>query len=189
MVEQRAPASDVEAPEGSGPGQAVLAGVVGAVAGFTSAFAVVLTGLRAVGATQEQAASGLLVVCVTMGAGSLYFSLRHRRPLTLAWSTPGAALLASVATPAGGYADAIGAFLLAGALYLLTGLVRPLARWVTAIPSALANAMLAGVLLSLCVEPFRALAVSPWAVDPGADGLAGDAADLAAMGGARWRSR
>jgi benzoate membrane transport protein len=149
-----------------GPGQAVLAGVVTAVVGFTSSFAVVLTGLRSVGATADEAASGLFVVCVTMGLGSMWMSLSLRRPITMAWSTPGAALLASVAAPAGGYPVAIGAFLLAGVLYLLTGLVAPLGRWVASIPSALANAMLAGVLLSLCVEPFRALVVSPWAVAP-----------------------
>ncbi|RLV49936.1 benzoate transporter BenE [Nocardioides mangrovicus] len=150
----------------AGSGQAVLAGVVTAVVGFTSAFAVVLTGLRHVGASPAQAASGLFAVCVTMGAGCLWFSLRYRRPLTMAWSTPGAALLASVAAPHGGYAAAVGAFVVAGVLYLLTGLVSPLGRLVARIPSSLASAMLAGVLLGLCVEPVRALTESPWAVAP-----------------------
>lgn len=145
---------------------AILAGVVTAVVGFTSSFAVVLTGLRAVGASADQAASGLLVVCLTMGLGCVIFSLKYRRPITMAWSTPGAALLASAAVPGSGYAGAVGAFLLAGVLYLLTGLIKPLGRWVAAIPSALANAMLAGVLLVLCIEPFRALAAEPAAVGP-----------------------
>ena len=43
----------------------ITAGIVTALVGFTSSFAVVLTGLRAVGATPEQAASGLLALCVT----------------------------------------------------------------------------------------------------------------------------
>ena len=55
--------------------QAVTAGLVCAVVGFTSSFAVVLAGLRAVGATQAQAASGLLVLCLTMGLGCIVFSL------------------------------------------------------------------------------------------------------------------
>lgn len=101
-----------------------------------------------------------------MGLGCLLFSLRLRIPVTMAWSTPGAALLAGAVAPDGGYATAVGAFLLAGALYLLTGLFSPLARLVRAIPLALANAMLAGVLLVLCVEPFRALADEPAAVAP-----------------------
>lgn len=146
--------------------QAVLAGVVAAVVGFTSAFAVVLAGLTAVGASASEAASGLLVVSVTMGAGSVLFSLRTRVPVTIAWSTPGAALLAGATVPDGGYADAVGAFAVAGLLYVVTGLVRPVGAAVARIPSALANAMLAGVLLVLCVEPFVALADDPAAVGP-----------------------
>jgi benzoate membrane transport protein len=146
--------------------QPVLAGVVTAVVGFTSSFAVVLTGLDAVGATPDQAASGLFVLSVTMGLGTIAFSWRLRRPVTLAWSTPGAALLAGAVAPDGGYATAVGAFVVAGALYVLTGLSSRLAALVHAIPLALANAMLAGVLLVLCVQPFRALADEPAAVAP-----------------------
>ncbi|MCW2853791.1 MAG: benE [Nocardioides sp.] len=146
--------------------QPVLAGVVTAVVGFTSSFAVVLTGLDAVGATADQAASGLFVLSVTMGLGTIAFSWRLRRPVTLAWSTPGAALLAGAVAPDGGYATAVGAFVVAGTLYVLTGLSSRLAALVHAIPLALANAMLAGVLLVLCVQPFRALADEPAAVAP-----------------------
>ncbi len=137
-----------------------------AVVGFTSSFAVVLTGLRAVGASADEAASGLLVLSLTMGLGCVLFSWRTRVPVTLAWSTPGAALLAGATLPDGGYADAVGAFLLAGALYALTGLLGPLGDWVARIPMPLANAMLAGVLLGLCVQPFLALADAPAAIAP-----------------------
>ncbi|MCD4534083.1 benzoate/H(+) symporter BenE family transporter [Nocardioides sp. cx-169] len=147
-------------------GQPVLAGIVTAVVGFTSSFAVLLTGLTAVGASPAEASSGLFVCCLTMGVGSVLFSLATRNPVTLAWSTPGAALLAGAAAPDGGYASAVGAFALAGLLYVLTGLFSPLARLVRAIPLALANAMLAGVLLVLCVQPFRALVDEPGAVAP-----------------------
>jgi benzoate membrane transport protein len=153
-------------PDRAGSTHAIVAGVVAAVVGFTSSFAVVLTGLTAVGASRDDAASGLLVLSLTMGLGTLLFSLRTRMPVTMAWSTPGAALLAGATIPDGGYASAVGAFVLAGALYLLTGLVPVLERWVRLIPSSLANAMLAGVLLTLCVEPFRALVEQPLAVGP-----------------------
>ena len=146
--------------------QAVLAGVVASVVGFTSSFAVVLTGLTAVGASAGEAASGLLVVTATMGVGTLVLSWRTRSPVLMAWSTPGAALLAGATVPDGGYADAVGAFAVAGLLYLLTAVVKPVGEAVARIPAALANAMLAGVLLVLCVEPFRALADEPAAVAP-----------------------
>src|SRR5687767_7575857 len=83
---------------------AIAAGVVTATVGFSSSFAVVLTGLAAVGASQGQAASGLAVVSVSMGLGCMVLSLAHRTPVTIAWSTPVAALLAGAALPAAGWA-------------------------------------------------------------------------------------
>ena len=125
----------------------VIAGIVAALVGFTSSFAVVLAGLRAVGATPAQAASGLLVLSLAQGLGILWLTLRHRTPLILAWSTPGAAMLATTGAVAGGWSAAVGAFLLVGVLILITGLWPALGRLVAAIPTALAQAMLAGVVL------------------------------------------
>src|ERR1700677_5017968 len=104
------------------PGRPVLAGILTALVGFTSSFAVVLAGLRGVGASPAQAASGLLAVCATMGLGMLWLARRHRIPLTLAWSTPGAALLAGTGVVHGGWPAAIGAFLVVGTLIVITGL-------------------------------------------------------------------
>ena len=123
------PPAAVTVPRGS-TGHAVLAGVVCGLVGFTSSFAVVLTGLQAVGASAEQAASGLLVLCVTMGLGCVLFSWRLRMPVTMAWSTPGAALLVTAAVPSGGFASAVGAFIVCGVLLALCGLIRPLERLV-----------------------------------------------------------
>lgn len=144
--------------------QAVLAGVVSAIVGFSSSFAVVLAGLRAVGASPQQAASGLLVLSLAMGTGCVVFSWRWRRPITMAWSTPGAALLASLSAPAGGFGAAVGAFVVTGVLLALTGLVPPLAAAVRRIPAPIAQAMLAGVLLQLCVVPFHDLPREPAAI-------------------------
>jgi benzoate membrane transport protein len=140
---------------------AIAAGLLASFVGFASSFAVVLQGSIAVGATQAQAASGLMAVSIAMGLCAIVLSLRHRMPISVAWSTPGAALLATSAVPEGGFAAATGAFLLTGALILLAGWWKPLGRWVAAIPPALANAMLAGVLLNLCLAPVRAVAQLP----------------------------
>lgn len=144
----------------------MVAGIVTALVGFTSSFAVVLAGLRAVGADPAQAASGLLAVTLAVGLGVLLLAWRSKVPVTLAWSTPGAALLAASGTPDGGWPAAVGAFLVAGVLLALTGLVPALGRLLTAIPPALAQAMLAGVLLQLCLAPFKALGTVPWFVAP-----------------------
>ncbi|WP_146899113.1 benzoate/H(+) symporter BenE family transporter [Cellulomonas aerilata] len=148
------------------PGGAVAAGVVTAVVGFTSAFAVVLDGLRAVGASPAQAASGLLAVTVAMGAATVLLAVRTRMPVTVAWSTPGAALLAGTGAAAGGWAHAVGGFMLCGALLAAVGLLRPLGDLVRRIPVPVAHAMLAGVLLPLCLEPVSAVVASPALVGP-----------------------
>ncbi|HEV7168825.1 MAG TPA: benzoate/H(+) symporter BenE family transporter [Micrococcaceae bacterium] len=144
----------------------IVAGVVTALVGFTSSFAVVLAGLRAVGATDAQAASGLLALTVAFALGALLISWRSRLPVTLAWSTPGAALLVSTGAVDGGWPAAVGAFLAVGVLVLLTGLVPALGSLIGRIPVPLAQAMLAGVLLELCLAPFKSLGSTPLLVAP-----------------------
>ncbi|TYL52008.1 benzoate/H(+) symporter BenE family transporter [Nocardioides sp. BGMRC 2183] len=144
----------------------VVAGVITAVVGASSSFVVVLAGLTAMGATPAQAASGLLTLCVTQALAMLWLSLRHRMPISIAWSTPGAALLASSAGAAGGWPTAVGAFVVTGLLILLTAAIPRLGDLVSAIPASLAKAMLAGVLLPLCVAPVTAVVDDPAVVGP-----------------------
>lgn len=142
--------------------QALLMGLLTAFVGFSSSFAVVLQGIKAMGATDQQAASGLMALSVAMGVCGIVLSAWKRMPISIAWSTPGAAFLASVGTVEGGFPVAVGAFLVSAVLIVAAGLFRPLNRAVSAIPPALANAMLAGVLLSLCLAPVKAVAFNPW---------------------------
>ncbi len=158
------PASDTATAAARRPaarGGAVAAGVVTAVVGFSSAFAVVLDGLTSVGATPAQAASGLMAVTVVMGVATVLLAVRTRLPIVIAWSTPGAALLASTGAAAGGWRQAVGGFLVCGLLLAAVGLVRPLERAVRRIPVPLAQAMLAGVLLPLCLRPVTAAVEAP----------------------------
>jgi benzoate membrane transport protein len=148
------------------PTRPITAGIVTALVGFTSSFAVVLTGLDAVGATPAQAASGLLALSLTMGAACIILAWRYRMPITSAWSTPGAALLAAVSVVDGGWSAAVGAFLVVAALILLTALVPRLGTLIAAIPPSIAQAMLAGVLLPLCIAPVSGIVANPWGVVP-----------------------
>ena len=143
--------------------QALATGLLVAFVGFGSSFAVVLQGLKAVGATDAEAASGLMAVGIAMGLAGIVLSLMTRAPVSCAWSTPGAAMLAGTVAGASGmtFAEAVGGFLVCGVLIVLSGLVRPLGRAVAAIPAPLANAMLAGVLLPLALAPFKAVAFDP----------------------------
>uniref|UniRef100_UPI001EED39E4 benzoate/H(+) symporter BenE family transporter n=1 Tax=Micromonospora acroterricola TaxID=2202421 RepID=UPI001EED39E4 len=149
-----------------GRAQPVLAGVVTALVGFASSFTVVLAGLRAAGASDAQAASGLLALCVASGLAAVWLGVRHRLPMSVAWSTPGAALLVATGPPPGGWPVAVGAFLVSGLLIVAAGLFPPLGRAVAAIPKPVAGAMLAGVLLPLCTAPVRALVELPTVANP-----------------------
>lgn len=153
-------------PEAAPLSRPILAGVVTALVGFTSSFAVVLTGLDAVGANTAQAASGLLAVSLTMGLACVVLAWRYRMPITVAWSTPGAALLVATGTVEGGWSAAVGAFLVTAALILLTALWPALGALIARIPPSIAQAMLAGVLLPLCLAPITGIVANPWGVVP-----------------------
>ncbi len=140
---------------------AYVAGLVTAVVGFTSAFAVVLTGLQKMGASPVQAASGLAALCLTMGIATILLAVRYRIPITIAWSTPGAALLAASPAPAGGWPTAVGAFVVTGALVVATAAIPALGDLIAKIPTSIAQAMLAGVLVPLCLKPVLATAATP----------------------------
>ena len=141
--------------------QSVFTGFLTTFVGFAASFAVVMQGLFAVGGSESQVISGLMTMCLLVALSGIYLSLRTRMPITIAWSTPGAALLVIAGPVEGGFAAAVGAFFVCGLLLTLAGFWKPLERAVSAIPVSLANAMLAGVLLQLCLAPFAAIAEYP----------------------------
>ena len=108
--------------------QPVTTGLVTAFVGYSSSFAVVLKGLQSVGASEEQAASGLMALSFAMGFLCLLLSFAYKMPISGAWSTPGAALLAATGAVSGGFPAAVGAFLAVGALVIVTGLFKPAAK-------------------------------------------------------------
>ena len=146
--------------------QPIVAGLLAAAVGFGSTFTIVLQGFTSVGATPAQAASGLLVVCVVQGVLSIALSLWWRVPVSIVWSTPGSALMIATGAQAGGFPAAVGAIMLAAALIVVAGLVKPFGRLVNAIPVSLANAMLAGVLFDICLAPVHATRAMPALVLP-----------------------
>ena len=154
-------ADSIAAPKTGGIAQPILAGILASVVGYASSFPLVLAAFAAGGATPGQAGAGLLVTTAAVGLLNLAISWRSRMPLSFAWSTPGAAFLITVGAPVGGYPALIGALLTTAALIVMAGLFRPVARAVAAIPPVIANAMLAGILLTLCLAPLRAVEEMP----------------------------
>ncbi|MFN4154567.1 MAG: benzoate/H(+) symporter BenE family transporter [Paracoccaceae bacterium] len=142
----------------------ISAALVAALVGYGSTIALVLAAALAVGADAGQTASWVLAVSLAKAVGSAWLSVWNRVPVVLAWSTPGAALIA--ATSGITMPQAVGAFVLAGGLVALTAAVRPLGRLVAAIPDGIAAAMLAGVLLPFCLRGAVAAEAAPGLVLP-----------------------
>lgn len=141
--------------------QPVMAGALAAIVGYASTFTLVLAALTAAGASPQQAGSGLMSVCIAIGILNIVVSARVKLPVSFAWSTPGVAFILTVGEPVGGFPAVAGAFLVAAGLIVLTGLIKPLARLIGAIPAPLANGMLAGMLFTLCLAPITAVAEMP----------------------------
>ncbi len=139
--------------------------LVAAIVGFGGTLAVVLAAAKGVGADAAQTASWVTGLCLAMAGTSALLSWRYRMPVVTAWSTPGAVLIAASAVPVGMEA-AVGAFMVAGLLIVLTAGVKPLGDLVARIPASVASAMLAGVLLRFVLPAFESAQASPALVLP-----------------------
>jgi len=135
------------------PLSAVTAGLLALVIGVTSSAAIVFAAARAAGATDAELASWMLALFVGMGVTCIGLSLRYRAPIVTAWSTPGAALLATGLTGVS-LREAIGAFLISAALITLAGVTGWFARVMDRVPVPLAAALLGGVLVQFGIGLF-----------------------------------
>ena len=139
---------------------AASAALVATVAGVGGTLPIVLAAAQAVGATPAEASSWVSGLGIATALGALVLSLRYRMPIITAWSTPGAALIASM-TGVPGFRAAIGAFVLSAGLILLTAAIRPLGRLIERIPASIAAAMLGGILLHLVVAMIEQVPQQP----------------------------
>ena len=142
----------------------ISAATVAALVGYSASVAILLAAATALGATPAQTASWLLAIALGKALGSALLSWQARVPVVLAWSTPGAALIA--ATSGITMAEGVGAFVAAGLLITATGLVRPLGALVARIPDGIAAGMLAGVLLPFVLKGATAAQGLPETVLP-----------------------
>ncbi len=141
---------------------AATAGFVAVLVGFTSSVAIVFQAAQAFNATPAQITSWMWALGLGMGLCSAIPSLVLRQPVMVAWSTPGAAVLASAGLAGGfGMAEAIGAFLICGALITLAGATGWFERVMNRIPMAIAAALLAGVLARFGLQAFGAAQTAP----------------------------
>ncbi len=137
---------------------AATAGFVAVLVGFTSSVAIVFSAATALGATPAQSASWMWALGLGMGLCSVLPSLWWRQPVMVAWSTPGAAVLATAGAAGGfGMAEATGAFMACAALIALFGVTGWFEKLLVRIPMPIASALLAGVLTRFGLDAFVAL--------------------------------
>jgi benzoate membrane transport protein len=149
----------------SGLVSTATAALVATVAGVGGTLPVVLAAADAVGATPAQASSWVSGLGIATALSALFLSVRYRMPVITAWSTPGAALIAST-SGVPGIGAAVCAFVLAAVLILLTAAIRPLGRLIERIPASIAAAMLAGILLRLVIAMVEHVPSAPLLVLP-----------------------
>ncbi len=132
---------------------AITAGFVAVLVGYSSSAVIVFQAASAAGATAAQTASWIMALGIGMALTTIGLSLRYRMPIVTAWSTPGAALLATslqgISMP-----EAIGAFLFSALLITLCGITGWFERIIDKIPLPIAAAMLAGILFQFGVDVF-----------------------------------
>lgn len=141
-----------------------ISAFVAAIVGFGSTLAIIVAAANAVGATQIQTASWVTAICLAMAFETAWLSWWTRMPVISAWSTPGAALIAA----SSGFTinEAVGAFLIAGVLLVLTGLIKPLTQLISRIPASVASGMLAGIVVTFAINAAKAVPTDPWLILP-----------------------
>jgi benzoate membrane transport protein len=142
----------------------ITSAVVAALVGFGSTIAIIIAAAQAVGADAAQTSSWVAALCLSMATTSAILSVRYRIPVVTAWSTPGAALIA--ASSGISIHAAVGSFLLAGGLIVLAASVKPFGRLIERIPTSIAAAMLAGVLIRFVMAVFESAQGAPGLVLP-----------------------
>lgn len=135
------------------PFTSLLAGFVAVLVGYASSAAIIWQAAAAAGATSSQIAGWMTALGLGMGISTIALSLWYRIPVLTAWSTPGAALLAT-SLEGLSLGEAVGVFIFANALILLCGITGLFARLMKVIPHSLAAAMLAGILLRFGLQAF-----------------------------------
>ncbi|MBL3809157.1 benzoate/H(+) symporter BenE family transporter [Alteromonas macleodii] len=141
----------------------ISAGLTAVTVGYSSSVVIIIDVARKAGASDDMVVSWLLALGLGMGITCILFSWLSKLPVVTAWSTPGAAFLL---TSIGDYrlSESIGAFILCALLSLVTAQSRSLLKQISRIPPAISSALLAGILLPICLAIFSDVNDAPYLV-------------------------
>jgi benzoate membrane transport protein len=144
---------------------AAVAGIIAVMVSYGGPAAIIFQAAGQAGLSSGQLTSWIWAISIGSGLCGLILSLVYRAPVIIAWSTPGAALLAAgwAAYP---YPEAIGAFVFAAVAITVCGATGLFGALMERIPQAVVAAMLAGILFRFGVEVFTAMRATPLLVAP-----------------------
>lgn len=140
--------------------KSISAGVVAALFGCSGPALIVISAAEAGNLSDGQTVAWLLAIYFTGGLISLIMALRYRQPITGAYSIPGAAIMiGALATIP--FTEAVGAFIMSGAIVLLLGVSGVVGRIMNWLPMPIVMAMIAGALIRFGTGAVQAVESMP----------------------------
>uniref|UniRef100_E6VIH4 Benzoate transporter n=1 Tax=Rhodopseudomonas palustris (strain DX-1) TaxID=652103 RepID=E6VIH4_RHOPX len=141
----------------------VVAGLISVIVNYGGTFILVFQAAKIAGLSPELTASWVWSISIGVGLTGVFLSLRYREPIITAWSTPAAAFLvtALATTP---YPEAVGAYMISAAAFVVLGMSGYFEKVIGLIPPGIASGLLAGILLQFGIGAFGGASVDPWLV-------------------------
>ncbi|WP_226418719.1 benzoate/H(+) symporter BenE family transporter [Dechloromonas denitrificans] len=137
-----------------------MAGLISVIVNYGGTFILVFQAAKVAGLGPELTASWIWSISIGVGVTGLFLSWITREPIITAWSTPAAAFLvtALAATP---YAEAVGAYLISAAAFVVLGASGYFEKLIRLIPPGVAAGLLAGILLQFGIGAFGGVNIEP----------------------------
>ncbi|QXH79445.1 benzoate/H(+) symporter BenE family transporter [Pseudomonas salmasensis] len=141
----------------------IVAGLISVIVNYGGTFILVFQAAKVAGLSPELTASWVWSVSIGVGVTGLFLSWVSRTPIITAWSTPAAAFLV-VALSTTPYAEAVGAYMISAAAFVLLGLSGYFEKVIRLIPPGVAAGLLAGILLQFGIGAFGGMSLDPMLV-------------------------
>ncbi|WP_030129681.1 benzoate/H(+) symporter BenE family transporter [Pseudomonas sp. QTF5] len=138
----------------------IVAGLISVIVNYGGTFILVFQAAKIAGLSPELTASWVWSVSIGVGITGLFLSWVSREPIITAWSTPAAAFLV-VALSTTPYAEAVGAYIISAAAFVLLGLSGCFEKVIRLIPPGVAAGLLAGILLQFGIGAFGGMSLDP----------------------------
>jgi len=138
-----------------------VAALISVIVNYGGTFILVFQAAKVAGLSEAMTASWVWSVSIGVGVTGIVLSFLSKTPVITAWSTPAAAFLVTALADIP-YNEAIGAYVISAAAFVLLGLSGCFERLIRLIPTGVAAGLLAGILLSFGMSAFANLTLDPW---------------------------